>query len=69
MVFITVVESVYSAVRTAYIKQITFSLCGPGSSVGIVTELRAGRSGVRIPVGGDLPLLCRPALGPTQPPV
>ena len=24
---------------------------GPGSSVGIVTELRAGRSGDRIPVG------------------
>jgi len=25
--------------------------CGPGSSVGIATELRAGRSGDRIPVG------------------
>ena len=45
-------------------------LRGPGSSVGIGTELRAGRSGYRIPVGGrDFPHLSRPALGPTQPPV
>ena len=29
--------------------------CGPGSSVGIATELRAGRSGDRIPVGQDFP--------------
>ena len=29
--------------------------CGPGSSVGIATELRAGRSGDRIPVGRVLP--------------
>ena len=28
---------------------------GPGSSVGIATELRAGRSGDRIPVGRDFP--------------
>jgi hypothetical protein len=27
--------------------------CGPGGSVGIATELRAGRSGDRIPVGRD----------------
>jgi len=26
----------------------------PGSSVGIATELRAGRSGVRILVGGEI---------------
>jgi hypothetical protein len=30
------------------------SLCGPGSSVGIATELRAGRSGDRIPGGGEI---------------
>ena len=43
---------------------------GPGSSVGIATELRAGRSGDRIPVGGrDFPHLSRWALGSTQPPV
>jgi hypothetical protein len=29
----------------------TSSISGPGSSVGIATELRAGRSGDRIPVG------------------
>ena len=31
------------------------TLCGPGSSVGIATELRDGRSGDRIPVGRDFP--------------
>ena len=29
--------------------------CGPGSSVGIATELRVGRSGDRIPMGRDFP--------------
>ena len=29
-------------------------MCEPGSSVGMVTELRAGRSGDRIPVGGEI---------------
>jgi len=30
-------------------------LCGPGSSVGIATELRAGRSGIESRVGRDFP--------------
>jgi hypothetical protein len=42
-------------------------LCGPGSSVGVATEVRAGRSGDRIPVGRDFSHLFRPALGPTLP--
>ena len=35
--------------------KICIFLRGPGSSVGIATELRAGRSGDRIPVGRDFP--------------
>ena len=37
------------------LKQAHFCLCGPGSSVGIATELWAGRSGDRIPMGRDFP--------------
>ena len=33
-------------------------LCGPGSSVGIATELRAGLSGDRIPAGGEIFRTC-----------
>ena len=36
-------------------KQYYMVYCGPGSSVGIATELWAGRSGDRIPVGRDFP--------------
>jgi len=43
-------------------------ICGPGSSVGITTELQAGRSGIQ-PGGDEIFRPSRPALGPTQPPV
>jgi hypothetical protein len=36
------------------IKLITLQTGGPVSSVGIATELRAGRSGDRITVGGEI---------------
>ena len=48
---------------------ILYFVCGPGSSVGIATELRAGRSGDRIPRLDEIFRPSRPALGPTQPPV
>ena len=38
-----------------YFAGILFVFCGPGSSVGIATELLVGRSGDRIPVGRDFP--------------
>jgi len=41
---------------------------GPGSSVGIATEPRAGRSGIESRWGRNFPP-SRPALGTTQPPV
>jgi len=43
--------------------------CGPGSSVGIATELRAGQSGDRIPVGARFSARPDRPLGRTQPPV
>ena len=42
---------------------------GPGSSVGIATELWAGRSGIECQLGWDFPHLSIPSLGPTQPPI
>jgi hypothetical protein len=36
---------------TTYITEITLQKCGPGSSVGIATELRTGRSGDRNQAG------------------
>ena len=42
---------------------------GPGSAVGIVTALRAGRSGGRIPVGARISAPVQTGPGPTQLPV
>jgi len=49
----------------------TDGICGPDSSVGIATELRAGRSGIekKNPGGDEIFRSSRPALRPTQPPV
>jgi hypothetical protein len=51
-----------------YIYIYYFYNSGPGSSVGIATELRAGRSGDRIP-WNEIFRPSRLVLGPTQPPV
>jgi len=42
--------------------------CGPGSSVGIVTDYGLDGPGLN-PGGDEIFCLSRPALGPTQPPV
>ena len=39
----------------AYFNQFYYYKCGPGSSVGIATELRAGRSGIESRRGRDFP--------------
>jgi len=46
-----------------------FGVGGPGSSVGIETGYRLDGPGIESRWGRDFPLLSRPALGPTQPPV
>jgi len=45
-----------------------FISCGPGSSVGIVTDYRLDNLGSN-PGGDEIFSPSRPALGPTQPPV
>ena len=46
----------------------TLHECGPGSSVGIVTDYGLDGPGLN-PSGGEIFRPSRPALGPTQPPV
>jgi hypothetical protein len=43
--------------------------CTPGSSVGIATGYGLDGPGIESRWGRDLPHLCKPTLGPTQPPV
>jgi hypothetical protein len=42
---------------------------GPGISVGIANDYGLDAPGIESRWGRDFPHLCRPALGPTQPPV
>jgi hypothetical protein len=46
-----------------------FRKCGPGSSVGKTTGYGMDGPWIESRWGRDFPHLCRPALGPTQPPV
>ena len=46
-----------------------YKLCGPGSSVGILTGYGLGGPGIESRWGRDFPHLSRPALRPTQSPV
>jgi len=51
-------------------EKITFwSVCGPGSVVGVVTGYGLDGPGIESRWRRDFPHLSRPALGPTQPPV
>ena len=52
----------------SYIKQITFSICGPGSSAGIATDYELGGPGSNLH-WGEILRPSRPTLGPIQPPV
>jgi hypothetical protein len=46
-----------------------FSHCGPGSSVGIVTDYALNGPRIESRWGRDFPHLSTPVQGPTQPPV
>jgi hypothetical protein len=48
---------------------VTLHLCGPGIVVGIATAYGLDGPGIESRWGRDVPLLSRPALRPTQPPV
>ena len=53
--------------RLSLFRTSTYEVYGPGSSVGIATELRAGRSGDGIPVGWDfLPAQTGPEAHPAS---
>jgi hypothetical protein len=50
-------------------KCLLYTVCGPGSSVGIETDYGLDGPGIESRWGRDFPHLSSPALGPTQPPV
>jgi hypothetical protein len=57
------------ALALAFFNYVITILCGPGSSVGIVTDYGLDGPGIVSPVGRDFSHTSRPALGPTQPPL
>jgi hypothetical protein len=54
LIFLPTIFSVHYLIRTRY----RYELSGPGSSVGIATELRVGRSGGSNPGGGEIFRAC-----------
>ena len=61
-------RSFANASKTVIIYLTTPGKCGPGSSVGITTDLQAGRPGIESR-WDEIFRLSRPTLGPTPPPV
>ena len=55
LVCILLVDDRWSLKYVGGIKELYLFMCGPGSSVGIATELRAGRSGIESRWGRDVP--------------
>ena len=53
----------------SYMYGTQYVLVDRDSSVGVVTRYGLDGSGIECRWGRDFPHLCRPALGPTQPPV
>ena len=48
-------KGIHNTKTTAYLTSVSTFQCGPGSSVGIATELRAGRSGIESQWGRYFP--------------
>jgi hypothetical protein len=68
VVFTTINSITLLPVLVLYLQQLIPLHCGPDSSVGIATELRAGRSGDRIPVGArfSAPVQTGPGVHPAS---
>jgi hypothetical protein len=49
--------------------EVSISICGPGSSVGVATGYGLDGPGIESWWARNFPHLSRPVLGPTQPPV
>jgi hypothetical protein len=62
-----VLSVVVGLADTQYVHSIGV-MCGPGSAIGIATELRAGRSGDRIPMGArfSVPVQTGPGAQPAS---